>query len=144
MDFVSIKASNSLQAKSHLASSSSKSLFTMVALSIVIFFPIDQFGCFRASSGAIFSISSNGVSRNAPPLAVMQRRFMGRLECRYQSPKCSLSIGIIDFVSKKEPAATRDSLFARATFLPKRCAFIVGAKPKNPTRAFTTRLLLAS
>jgi hypothetical protein len=43
------------------------------------------------------------------------------------------------------PAATKDSLFARAIFLPHSIAFNVGFKPRKPTRAFTTvEVLLCS
>ena len=41
--------------KSHFASITSRPLLTMLAESIVIFRPIAQFGCFRASSTRTFS-----------------------------------------------------------------------------------------
>ena len=55
---------------SHFASITSRPLFTMVDESMVIFLPISQFGCFRASSTWIFLSSSLFFPRKGPPDAV--------------------------------------------------------------------------
>ena len=49
----------------------SNPLFTRVDESIVIFFPIDQFGCFNASDTFIFSKSFLLLPLKVPPLAVI-------------------------------------------------------------------------
>ncbi len=124
--------------KSHFASKSSNSLLVIVALSIVILEPMLQLGCLSASFGLIEAILSSGVSRNAPPLAVIVMREMGRPFKRYHKPKCSLSIGVIFEVSSKCPATTKDSLLASAKRLPKRRLSMLGRSPTKPTSALTT------
>lgn len=54
----------------HLASITSRPLFTIVDESIVILRPIDQLGCFNASSTLISISSSDFFPRNGPPDAV--------------------------------------------------------------------------
>ena len=49
---------------------SSSALFIIVAESIVIFLPIDQVGCLRASAGVAATSDSRGQERKGPPLAV--------------------------------------------------------------------------
>ncbi len=56
------------------ASIISKALFSIVAESIVIFAPILQFGCLRASAAVADAIRSAGHVRKGPPEAVMSRR----------------------------------------------------------------------
>lgn len=52
------------------ASKTSSALFTMVAESMVIFLPIDQLGCFKASSFFFSFISSFVRPKKGPPEAV--------------------------------------------------------------------------
>ena len=69
----------------------------------------------------------------------MIKREAGKGFCsKNLSPKCSLSIGFIARVSKNLPPATRLSLLASASFLPRRCVFMLGISPAKPTSAFTT------
>ena len=76
----------------------SSPLLTSVEESIVIFLPIDQFGCFKASSTFISARSSAFFPRNGPPDAV-RRIFSIRLlslPCSdWKIALCSLSTGRI-------------------------------------------------
>ena len=87
----SITASIFSTPKSHFASKISKSLFIIVALSMVILRPIAQVGCFRADFAFCFGISFRGKLRNAPPLAVIsnflmrEAKFCGFVESRVDS-----------------------------------------------------------
>ena len=60
--------------KSQRASITSSPLFMSVAESIVIFAPIDQFGCLSARSGVTPGSSAAGTVRSGPPEAVRIRR----------------------------------------------------------------------
>ena len=51
-------------------------------------------------------------------------------------------MGMILEVSMKSPPTTRLSLLAKATLLPSLRECSVGPKPKKPTRALITKLLL--
>ena len=87
-----------LSPKSHWASMSSSPLLARVALSTVIFGPIAQLGCFRASAGVACWRPSSGQSRNAPPLAVRMIRLtleLGWPWMHWKTALCSLSTGRI-------------------------------------------------
>ena len=60
-------------------------LFIIVAESIVIFAPIDQFGCRKASEAVASDILSAVQVRNGPPEAVMISLFTSALSspCRH-------------------------------------------------------------
>ena len=83
---------------SHRASITSRALFISVAESIVIFGPIRQVGCFRASSGVTRASSRADRPRNGPPEDVRTTR---RTSCRppawsaWKIAECSLSTGKI-------------------------------------------------
>src|SRR5690606_13806337 len=55
---------------SQCASMTSSPLFSIVAESTEIFFPIDQFGCLHACSGVTCASASSATVRNGPPDAV--------------------------------------------------------------------------
>src|SRR5437773_11186579 len=59
---------------SHRASIISKPLFIIVAESMVMRFPIRQFGCANACSVVTFASTASGVFRNGPPEAVSTSR----------------------------------------------------------------------
>ena len=65
-----ISMSSGGRSYSHIASISSSPLFIMVAESMVILAPIDQFGCASACSRVMPRISSNFFPKNGPPEAV--------------------------------------------------------------------------
>ena len=119
----------------------------MLALSIVIFAPIFQLGCFRAFLGLRLAIFLGlFISTTAPPDAVIISFFgsASLLESKNFKPKCSLSIGVILVVSKKAPPATKLSLFAKARLNPSSCASLLGTSPPKPTSAFISVVLLES
>ena len=133
--------------KSHLASITSNPLLTIVAESMVIFCPMDQFGCFNASSTWTFFICSLVLPLNGPPEAV--RRILSiSLEFspfkHWKIALCSLSTGriftpyslAIDITIC--PAVTKVSLLAKAISLPALIASKVGLIPIIPTKAVTT------
>src|SRR5277367_6364054 len=113
--------------KSHWASMTSKPLFIMVAESMVMRWPIFQFGCAKACFGVILENLDSGNLRNGPPDAVRTRR---RTSARSPPRRhwwmalCSLSTGSsatpLRFTAAMttSPAATRTSLLASAMCLP--------------------------
>ena len=114
---------------------------------MVIFCPMDQLGCFKASALVFPSISSFLSPKKGPPEAVNKRdstdfsssprRHCQMAECSESMGKSSAryseSIGII-----KCPAQTSVSLLAKAIFFPALIAEIVGRIPIMPTNATTT------
>ncbi len=89
--------------------------------------------------------SSSAVSpRNGPPLAVRTRLSGSPWSAHWKIAECSLSTGIRSPLpralacSARSPAATRLSLFARASVTPFSSAHIVGIRPAKPTTAFST------
>ena len=113
----------------------------------MIFCPMDQLGCFKASALVFPSISSFFSPKKGPPDAVNKRdstdlsssprRHCQMAECSESMGKSlarySKSIGII-----KCPAQTNVSLLANAIFFPALIAEIVGRIPIIPTKAITT------
>ena len=121
----------------------SKSLFAIVALSMVIFAPIAQFGCFNAILGVTFFKSLFFNLKNAPPLAVimsLEMSFKSHFASKKFSAECSLSMGVIFAPLKNLPATTRLSLFARAKFLLSSFVLRLARSPAKPTIALSTRL----
>mmetsp|Transcript_35696 Transcript_35696/g.90036 ORF Transcript_35696/g.90036 Transcript_35696/m.90036 type:complete len:339 (+) Transcript_35696:777-1793(+) len=125
----------------------SSPLFISVALSTVIFFPMDQLGCLIASSTRTSFSVSTGRSRNAPPLAVRmirRRPSSGRPWMHWNSALCSLSAGRIltpyssASGSTYGPPAMSVSLLARQMSLPCLMAATVGCSPAQPTMPVTT------
>ena len=120
----------------------SRPLFISVAESMVIFLPMSQFGCFRASDTlAVFSLSTSQ-SLNAPPDAVRMIRLnppSGRPWMHWKRALCSLSAGRMlipcSFASgsTKGPPAISVSLLARQMSLPALMAATVGVRPAQPT-----------
>lgn len=109
------------------ASITSNPLFINVAESIVIFRPIFQFGCLSASATVIEPNVSIGRVRNGPPdevrISFSTSSFLpASRHC--SSAECSESIGMIIAPVRSavrlsnSPAATRDSLLARASVIP--------------------------
>ncbi len=119
----------------------SKSLFIIVALSMVIFAPISQFGCFKAICGVTATKSLSLNLKKAPPLAVTKSLeislFLWALSKKFKA-ECSLSMGVIFAPFRNLPAMTRLSLFARAKCLFKAFAFKLARSPAKPTMAFNT------
>ena len=126
------------------ASIISSPLFIIVAESMVIFAPIDQFGCLRACS-AVTSLSSSAfLPKNGPPDAVRISFFIcflsGQPCMDWNIAECSLSTGSISTrrsfarLITVSPPATSVSLFARAIRLPASIALTVGNSPAIPTR----------
>ena len=133
--------------KSHFASITSNPLFTIVEESIVILFPIDQFGCFKASSSVTSAKSFLFFPRNGPPDAV-RIIFSISLWCspfrHWNIAACSLSTGkkATPIFSTNGiiicPAVTKVSLFAKAISFFALIASITGRIPIMPTTAATT------
>ena len=132
--------------KSHLASITSRPLLTMVELSMVIFLPMDQLGCFKASSTCTRSICFLVQPRKGPPEAV--RRILSILfPCspfkHWKMALCSLSTGrrrtwcSLARGTMRWPAVTSVSLLARAMSFPDLMAAMVGRIPIIPTTAVT-------
>ena len=124
----------------------SSPLLTRVAESIVILCPIDQFGCFNASSSCTCANCCLVRPRNGPPDAVISSLLMRSLfsPCiDWNIALCSLSTGRIDTPILAAsgimicPAVTSVSLFASAISLPFLIAAIVGRMPIIPTIAVT-------
>ncbi len=80
--------------KRKCASITSRPLLASVAESIVIFGPIDQVGCARASSGVTLASWSAVRPRNGPPLAVRTMLSGSPWSAHWKSAECSLSTGI--------------------------------------------------
>ena len=132
---------------SHWASITSSPLLTSVAESMVIFFPMDQVGWRRASSGVMAANAFWGSVRNGPPEAVRTIRRtepVSPLSRHWKMAECSLSTGRIRVprarasAVTKAPAITRVSLLASASVFPARSAAMVGTRPAPPTMAETT------
>ena len=122
----------------------SKPLFIMVALSIVILGPIFQVGCRSASSGVISSVIS--FSKNGPPEAVSN--ILSISACFSPRRHCMMALCSLSTVSRvarhslaasitRQPPATSTSLLASATVFPFWIIFQVGRSPATPTRAET-------
>ena len=114
---------------------------------MVILCPMDQLGCFKASSSLTEAICSLVYPRNGPPEAV--RRILWILLPAapwrlWKMAECSESTGRMDtpFSFAKGimmwPAVTNVSLFARAMSFPASMAAMVGRMPIIPTTAVTT------
>ena len=112
-----------------------------VAESIVIFGPICQVGCLRASSGVTSSSCLRVRPRNGPPEDVRITRRTSRAApalSAWKIAECSLSTGRIcvprDRASSMTsgPATTSVSLLARATVLPASSAAQVPRRPTAP------------
>src|SRR3989339_450941 len=137
--------------KRRCASKTSSPLFINVAESIVIFFPISQLGCFRASSIVTLFNSLLLLPRNGPPDAVSTTLFTDSLlrpSMHWNIALCSLSTGIIfapDFAASLitiSPATTSDSLLASPIVFPALTAESVGKRPANPIIAERTKSAL--
>ena len=113
---------------------------------MVIFCPIAQLGCFKASSTRICSSSSLFLPRKGPPDAVISSLSMVLSRSPFRHWKialCSLSTGRIFTPHCRAkgiircPAVTSVSLLARAMSFPALMASIVGRIPIIPTIAVT-------
>ena len=133
--------------KSQCASISSRPLLARVAESTVIFRPIDQVGCARASSIVTCSSSSRERPRNGPPEAVStidSTVSRSRPSRHWKIAECSLSTGSSSPPPRRcaarasSPAATRLSLFASASVMPRSSAHRVASTPAKPTMALRT------
>ena len=133
--------------KSHFASIISKPLFIIVALSMVIFAPISQFGCCKACAAVTVWSCSRENLRKGPPEAVSNTLSMALPSSptrHWNIALCSLSTGRIATRSRtassviSSPATTNVSLLASAIVLCASIAAIVGRSPANPTIAVTT------
>ena len=119
-----------------------------VAESIVILPPIAQVGCASASSTVTSASSARVRPRKGPPLAVIVRLATAPGGCpaiSWCSAVCSESIGRIRApvasasAVTSSPPTTSDSLLASARSMPSPRAATVGARPAEPTSAFSTR-----
>ena len=133
--------------KSHLASITSKPLFIIVALSMVILAPMSQVGWRSASWHVTVASCSLGSRRKGPPLAVSSIFSISLSSSPtrlWKMALCSLSTGRMgawcSAASRQmsSPATTRVSLLARQIFLPARMAWMVGERPAKPTMAVST------
>ena len=142
--------------KRRCASITSSPLLTREAESMVIFPPIFQVGCLRASSIRAFAMRDASHVRKGPPLAVSQKRSTRSTDSparHCQSAECSLSTGRrrsrIDVPRRaaalraapitSSPPATMVSLLAIATAAPACNALMVAWMPTSPVAAATTR-----
>ena len=131
-----------------MASMISSPLFIRVAESMVIFAPMVQLGCFRASAAVTCSSSSKLRPKNGPPEQVSSSRRTSprsRQPCKHwKMALCSESTGTISApVSRaaditSSPAHTSVSLLARAMRFFSMMAASVGASPTLPITAVTT------
>ena len=135
------------RSKSQRASMSSSPLLAIVAESMVIFAPIDQFGCSLACWGVMSWSWSIGVSRQPPPEAVRIMDFKSFLLLPWRHWKmalCSESMGrrrtLFSFMAwvTKDPPRTSNSLLASAISRPFSMALRVGERACAPTIATTT------
>ena len=124
--------------KNSLVSMTSIALLKSDALSMVIRWPMSQFGWVAASSGVARAIRSSGQSRKAPPEAVMVMcsTCSSRPPARHCAmAECSLSTGISSapaaraVASISGPAQTMLSLLASASAAPVSSAASPGASP---------------
>ena len=129
------------------ASINSKPLFTIVAESIVILFPIFQVGWFNTSSLVTYLSFSLGSSLKDPPEAVIiTLSISSKEECLKSLCKatCSESIGNslpLDFFNTSliiSPPITRDSLLAKQRSISNFKVSTEDKKPASPTKALTT------
>ena len=125
----------------------SSDLLARVAESMLIFAPMSQVGCWRASEAVTPRRSLAVLPRKGPPDAVStirstESRGWPSRHCRIAL--CSESMGTISpspssaAAMTRAPPATSDSLLARASRCPARRASRVGSRPAAPTRAFRT------
>ena len=119
-----------------------------VAEAIVIFPPMSQVGWARASSTSTSCSCSRLFPRNGPPEAVSTRRSTVPADSprsSWKSAECSESTGItfarVPSASAvtSSPPITRLSLLASARSIPSARVATVGARPADPTTAFSTR-----
>src|SRR5437762_3760860 len=129
------------------ASITSSALFTRLAESTVIFFPIFQVGWRNASSTVAPATRSEFQVRNGPPDAVRMSRASspGRRPVMHCSTAlCSESTGTISPPPSRavrvtsSPAITSGSLLASATRFPAASAASVASSPAAPTIPFRT------
>mmetsp|Transcript_94 Transcript_94/g.253 ORF Transcript_94/g.253 Transcript_94/m.253 type:complete len:209 (+) Transcript_94:597-1223(+) len=120
----------------------SSPLFMSVAESVVIFGPMDQLGCLRASATVTFLSWSTSQSLKAPPEAVRMIRRMpssGSPWMHWKIAECSESAGRIltPFFSASGktygPPAISVSLLARQMSFLASMAATVGFSPAHPT-----------
>ena len=124
----------------------SKPLFIMLALSMVILAPISQFGCLSAIAGVTSFICSIVKERKGPPEAVRINFSTGLTSPtrHWKIALCSLSTGSMGtpfsrhFAVTSSPATTKVSLLARAMGFPASTALNVGRSPAKPTNAVST------
>ena len=119
----------------------SRPLFISVAESTLIFGPIDQLGCFSASSGLAAAIASRVQPRNGPPDAVrmiLSTSAIGRPSSAWKMALCSESTGRTLTPARRaspmkiSPAQTRHSLLASAM---RRAGADGGERRREPGRA---------
>ena len=133
---------------SHTASISSRPLFIRVAESMVIFAPMFQLGCLRASALVLPRSSSVFIPKKGPPDAVSRilvRLGALSLSCRHwKMAECSLSTGssftpcFATACVTRWPPVTRLSLLARARSCPLSIAHRLAPRPAMPTTLFST------
>ena len=133
---------------SHTASISSRPLFIRVALSMVIFAPMFQLGCRRASALVLPRSSSVFIPKKGPPEAVSRifvRLLALSLSCKHwKMAECSLSTGssltpcFATACVTRCPPVTRLSLLARARSWPLSMAARLAPRPAMPTTLFST------
>ena len=130
------------------ASITSRPLFIIVAELMVIFWPMDQFGCFSACCERRLLDIGGAQVRNGPPEAVMMTRTVPRAcptPSAWNSALCSESTGRMQAPAfaarcmKKSPAQTRHSLLASATVAPRSTAASAGFSPAAPLTAAITQ-----
>ena len=133
---------------SRIASMTSSPLFISVEQSTVIFGPMVQLGCRRASAFVIFPTSFRDIPRKGPPEQVRISRRISRRSAQpckhWKMAECSLSTGTISAPQcsassiTSSPAHTSVSLLASAMRFFARIAASVGFSPTMPTTAVTT------
>ena len=133
---------------SQCASITSRPLFMSVAESTVIFGPICQVGCRKASAGVTSARLALVRPRNGPPDAVRISRRTSRASWprrHWWMALCSLSTGRIGTPlararsMTRPPAITSTSLLARAIVLPASIAASTASRPIVPDDAHSTR-----
>ena len=116
---------------------------------MVIFAPIFQLGCLRASAGVTVFNSSRLLPKKGPPEQVRISRLISFLSPQpmrhWKIAECSESTGMISAwyfsasAITSSPAQTSVSLLARPMRLPARMAARVGFRPTMPTTAVMTQ-----
>lgn len=123
----------------------SRPLFTSVAELVVTTSPMSHVGCASASAGVTSPSSSRVLPRKGPPDAVSTSRRTSwsvpeRSACAMA--ECSESTGTIcpGAASRvtRSPPTMSDSLFARASVIPRSRVAIVGPRPTDPVMPFST------